>query len=129
MVTGFDLLAERPTCWKRTLDLSGDGKANTGPLPQTIDLPVALSDVRVNALVIGVAERPGGNWGAGVQELTSYFEAYVLRGPDAFVEVALGFEDYAEAMERKLLRELETLATADLEGATPFAVGRPETDQ
>ncbi len=109
---GFDLLGPQADCWKRTLDISGDGKANTGPLPQTIPVPDGLSDVNVNALVIGIAERPGGNWGAGIQDLTSYFEAYVLRGPAPFVEVALGYDDYADAMESKLLRELETLATS-----------------
>ncbi len=115
LLTGLDLLATQSDCWKRTLDISGDGKANTGPLPQTITLPQNLSDVVINALVIGVAERPGGNWGAGIQELSSYFEAYVIRGPDAFVEVALGYDDYADAMERKLLRELETLATSRMQ--------------
>lgn len=115
MQAGLDLLALQPDCWKRTLDLSGDGKANTGALPQTVALSEAQADVVINALVIGIAERPGGNWGAGVQELTSYFEAYVLRGAGAFVEVALGFDDYAEAMERKLLRELETLATSQVQ--------------
>ncbi len=119
--TGLDLLAAQPDCWKRTLDLSGDGKANTGPLPQSIILPDGMGDVTVNGLVVGIAERPGGNWGAGIQELTAYFEAYVLRGPDAFVEVALGYGDYAAAMERKLLRELETLATSQSAPATSQA--------
>ena len=68
----------------------------------------------VNALVIGIAERPGGNWGAGIQELSAYFTANVLRGPAPFVEVALGFEDYAAAMERKLLRELESLVSSQV---------------
>lgn len=110
MQYGFALLAPQTDCWKRTLDISGDGKANTGPLPQTITLPTDLSDVTLNALVIGSPERAGGGGNAGVQELSSYFDAYVLRGDAAFVEVALGFEDYAAAMKRKLLRELAALA-------------------
>ena len=29
---GGALLAQQPACWQHTLDISGDGKANTGPL-------------------------------------------------------------------------------------------------
>lgn len=96
---GAALLDQRANCWKRTLDISGDGQANTGPRPQDVaDLP---TDIVVNGLVIGTTN---------IQELSAYFDAYVIRGAGAFVEVALGFEDYAAAMERKLLRELQSLA-------------------
>ena len=45
----------------------------------------------------------------------NYFRAYVLRGPEAFLEIADGYEDYAIAMKRKLLKELEviTLSRSD----------------
>ncbi len=115
LVFGFDLLSQQPDCWKRTLDVSGDGLANTGPHPRRIALPAALGDVIVNGLVVGVPSQDGGNWGSNLRELSSYFSTYVVRGPGAFVEVALGYEDYAAAMERKLLRELETLATSAAE--------------
>jgi hypothetical protein len=36
-----------------------------------------------------------------------YFRAQVLHGPSAFLEFAGGFSDYARAMTRKLLREVE----------------------
>jgi hypothetical protein len=49
-----------------------------------------------------------------IKELSSYFRANVIRGPDAFVETALGFSDYAQAMERKLLRELQSIALSGL---------------
>lgn len=111
MLFGVELLEQRMGCWKRTLDISGDGPANTGPRPQ--DLPDAAipAGVIVNALVIGDADRFGRDErAADIKELSSYFRAYVIRGPDAFVETALGFDDYAAAMERKLLRELQSLA-------------------
>ena len=41
--------------------------------------------------------------------LAAYFRADVILGPNAFVETANGFEDYAAAMEIKLLRELDGL--------------------
>lgn len=107
--TGFDLLDQQTHCWTRTLDISGDGKGNTGQRPQ--DVSGVPAGVTVNALVIGVDDNLSGNVrNLQIGELTSYFMAYVIRGPDAFVETALGFDDYADAMRRKLLRELKTFA-------------------
>ena len=107
---GFGLLAGRPDCARRTLDLSGDGKANTGPRAQSVEAPPGIV---VNALAIGSdAPTTGDERQVQIAELTAYFRAEVIRGPDAFVEAALGFEDYEEAMRRKLLRELLDLAVA-----------------
>jgi hypothetical protein len=39
-------------------------------------------------------------------DLVDYYTREVIRGPSAFVEVADGFEDFARAMEVKLVREL-----------------------
>lgn len=112
--TGFTLLEQQPDCWTRTLDISGDGKGNTGQRPQDVtDTPFGVT---VNGLVIGVDD---GNSGAErdlqIGELTAYYSAYVIRGPNAFVETALGFDDYADAMRRKLLRELTSLAIGQLQ--------------
>lgn len=110
---GAALLARQPDCWKRTLDISGDGQSNTGPRPQDISgLPV-MDGVTVNALVIG----PGVNAAAETGsegDLQGYFRARVIRGPGAFVETAKGFSDYQGAMVRKLLREMEGLALSRL---------------
>jgi hypothetical protein len=110
---GFKLLEQQTDCWTRTLDISGDGKANTGLRPQdVIDNPAAVT---VNELVIGVDDNTtGNNRNLQIAELASYYIAYVIRGPDAFVETALGFDSYADAMRRKLLRELTTFAIGKL---------------
>ncbi len=111
MLFGVGLLDQRSDCWKRTLDISGDGPANTGPRPQDLPADAIPPDIIINALVIGNADLFGRDErSVDIKELSSYFNAYVIRGPNAFVEVALGFEDYAAAMERKLLRELQSLA-------------------
>ena len=39
----------------------------------------------------------------------------VIHGPDAFVELALGFEDFENAMARKLLKELASIAVSQLD--------------
>lgn len=100
---GVDLLAQRPDCWKHTLDLSADGKSNTGPHPRTLAVP---AHVTVNALVIGADSRSGTE---EVGELAAYYTAFVIAGPDAFVQTALGFDAYQAAMIRKLKRELQGL--------------------
>ena len=51
----------------------------------------------------------------GETDLIPFFRNQVIRGPGAFVEIANGFDDYAAAMRRKLLREL----TAMIIGASP----------
>jgi hypothetical protein len=106
MLAGFELLGMQPDCWRRTLDLSGDGVANTGPRPQDITTGQMPHGTVVNGLVIDPA-----NDG----ELATYFRTYVIRGPDAFVETARGFDDYTQAMERKLLRELQSIAIGSLQ--------------
>lgn len=106
---GVSLLGQQGGCWTRTLDISGDGKGNTGSRPQDIADPPA--SITVNGLVIGVDDNLSpASRNLQLMELAAYYKAYVIRGPDAFVESALGFDDYAEAMQRKLLRELTTLA-------------------
>ncbi|WP_127115249.1 DUF1194 domain-containing protein [Shimia sediminis] len=104
---GTALLASQSDCPKRTLDISGDGKSNTGPRPHDIDSPTWLT---VNGLTIGDPDARR----LTLQELSAYYTANVIRGPGAFVETALGFDDYEQAMARKLLRELEGLSLAHL---------------
>ncbi|RBI86630.1 hypothetical protein DRV85_04150 [Rhodosalinus halophilus] len=108
---GARLMAEGPVCWRQVIDISGDGKSNTGPAPGMIRR--ALGRITVNALVVG---SDGGDWvdrrQMQIGELSSYFRVEVIRGPEAFVETALGYEDFRRAMTRKLLRELETRTVA-----------------
>lgn len=110
LLAGEALLQEQPDCWRHTLDLSGDGPSNTGQRPQDIGPLNAPGDTIVNGLVIaGTTLAPSADGGA----LSDYFRAYVIRGPGAFVETAARFDDYATAMERKLLRELQSIAIGD----------------
>ncbi|MEM9551459.1 MAG: DUF1194 domain-containing protein [Pseudomonadota bacterium] len=113
METGAALLERRTDCWSRTLDLSGDGKHNVGPHPKSVRPVVANLGITLNALVIGAdAPQIGDIRQTEISELSSYFQAYVITGPDAFVQTALGFEDYENAMIRKLTRELEGLVVS-----------------
>lgn len=112
---GADLLAQAPDCWKRTLDVSSDGRRNVGPQPRDVRAALAGRGLTVNALVIGAdAPRGGGARQAEIGALSAYFRAWVITGPGAFVETALGFETYEAAMVRKLLRELQAPSLAGL---------------
>jgi len=115
MLFGAQSLASQTDCNRRTLDLSGDGESNTGPRPRDVHGHPALSGVTVNALVIGQNAARYLNYSQSeIKQLTAYFETEVIRGPAAFVEAAIGFEDFENAMIRKLLKELETLAVGSL---------------
>lgn len=116
LATGITLLNQKSTCWKRTLDISGDGKSNTGPHPRDLAHLPLTSQITINALVVGVdSQQDGDRRQIEISELSSYFKAYVISGPDAFVETALGFEDFEAAMIRKLKRELQGLALSNLD--------------
>lgn len=107
MSFGLAALNSQQDCWAHTLDISGDGKANTGPLPQSVKPAAEARGVTINALVIG-ADNPetGDIRYFEIGELIAYFTANVITGPAAFTEAALGFGNYEEAMARKLLREV-----------------------
>jgi len=116
MLFGGVLLTQRRDCWSRTLDLSGDGTSNTGPRPREVKKDNQFAGITINALVIG-ADSPdiGDLLQSEIGELTSYFRSEVILGPDAFVEAALGFEDFEASMVRKLLRELEGMILSHLQ--------------
>lgn len=114
MSFGAELLGQQQGCWKRTLDLSGDGKHNLGPHPRDVKSKLRSKAITVNGLVIGADDPRNGDRGyVQVGELSAYYNAWVILGPGAFVEVALGFEAYGDAMVRKLIRELDSLVLSD----------------
>lgn len=110
MTYGAVQLAQQPECWKQTLDISGDGKSNLGPRPRDVKDQIEHSGITINGLVIGAdAPNIGDLRQAEISELSAYYSAEVILGQEAFVQAALGYDSYADAMKRKLLRELEGL--------------------
>ena len=83
-------------CRHRVIDISGDGASNRGRAPRGIADGLAAKGITVNGLAIKGAK----------PDPEAYYTAEVIAGPGAFLEVAAGFEDYAEAIRRKLLREM-----------------------
>lgn len=97
------MLQRAPDCLFQTIDVAGDGENNDGFGPAEAYGAFPLSNVTVNGLVINGAE-----FEAETQLIPFYLNE-VIQGLGSFIEVANGFEDYANAMERKLIRELSAM--------------------
>ncbi len=83
-------------CRRQVIDVSGDGISNAGPEAKPISDTIATRGITINGLVVAGA-RP---------DPVVYYLSEVVRGPLSFVEVTHSYDDYDQAMKRKLLREL-----------------------
>lgn len=101
------LLDRAPRCDAQTIDISGDGVNNDGFTPHASYEAFDLEGVIVNGLVIDVPEDAALR--VDRLDLPTYYDLHVINGPGAFIEVATGFDDFARAMEVKLIRELGVL--------------------
>lgn len=88
-------------CERNVVDVSADGINNEGYDPNIAYVSRDFSDITVNALVIRKEDRT-----------FTYFENRVIRGPGAFVQAMNSYEDYTDAMVRKLVREILGLGYA-----------------
>ena len=80
----------------RKIDISGDGRNNSGPEPLLARLDAVSRGMTINGLAIEGQE----------PDVAGYYRNNVMAGPEAFVVTAKGFEDFAMAFKRKLKREL-----------------------
>lgn len=90
------LFAEAPAAERMVIDVSTDGRNNSGPPVAPVRDRVVAQGITVNGLTI-LSEWP---------TLNSYFEANVAGGPGHFVIPADDYDAYAQAILRKLLREI-----------------------
>ena len=100
------LLAEAPSCDRQVIDVSGDGINNEGFPPALAYAHFPLAEVTVNGLAVSGPD-------AGV---VAFYEAELIRGPGAFVQIAEGFADFRRAMTLKLFRELNDMRLGATEG-------------
>ena len=102
-----------PDCWRYTLDLSGDGTNNDGPPPEEMRAQLVGRDI--NGLIVALDLTVGRDERQmDLMELSAYYRTRVIKGSDAFIEVAQGFGDFERAMTKKLLRETENVIIGDL---------------
>jgi hypothetical protein len=89
---------------RKVIDVSGDGPNNQGR-PVTEARDAALSGgITINGLPLMTREGMGSQW--HLDDLDVYYEACVTGGPGAFVIPVLAWEDFAEAVRRKLVLEI-----------------------
>ncbi|WP_244487845.1 DUF1194 domain-containing protein [Aminobacter sp. DSM 101952] len=92
---------------RKVIDISANGTNNDG-------LPVAFSRLRAlrNGYTINAIAMPAHTRGVA-EDLTDYFAKNVIGGPGAFVVSPDSVGDYADALRRKLVVEISSLAVAE----------------
>lgn len=81
---------------RRVIDMAGDGRSNAGIRPEPVRDRLAAAGVTINGLCV-LHEEP---------DLLACYTSEVIGGPGAFALACAGYDDFAEAMRRKLLREI-----------------------
>jgi hypothetical protein len=81
---------------RRVIDVSGDGRNNTPPNVEAVRDRVVQLGITINGLAI-LSDDP---------RLDIYYRNSLIGGQDAFAEVAGGFGEFAQAIRRKLIREI-----------------------
>jgi hypothetical protein len=97
------LLAAQPLVASRqVIDVSGDGRQNTGELSTADARDAAVSHgITLNGLPITSGDDP---------DVDGWYRANVIGGPGAFLVVANGYAAFAEAFRQKLMLEVGGLA-------------------
>jgi len=96
------------------IDLSGDGANNQGAPVADAREAVLAAGATINGLAI-VNEEP---------DLEFYYRSEVIGGPGAFALQASDYEDFARAILRKLLREIEAVPVAQTPRRGPAGPAR-----
>jgi Ca-activated chloride channel homolog len=99
LLASLRLLTEAPAPSSRqVVDVIGDGRSNDGVPPAPIRDRMVAAGVTINGLCI-LHEEP---------DLLQSYEREVIGGPGAFALICPDYPAFAEAMRRKLLREIST---------------------
>jgi Protein of unknown function (DUF1194) len=93
---------------RRIIDISGDGTSNAGrPIQEARDEATAAG-VTINGLAL-INDAPDLGYSAHTHPpggLPNYYRQKVIGGPDAFLIVVQNFGSFADAMAKKLAREI-----------------------
>lgn len=89
---------------RRTIDISGDGRANVGLRPEIVGQRAAAAGVTINGLAI-LNEEPS---------LDRYYLDHVIAGTGAFLMTATNYDDFETAIRRKLVQEIAGAPVAGL---------------
>lgn len=81
---------------RRVIDISGDGRNNTGPPPAEARKAAIDAGIVINGLPILHME----------SDIDEYYEKFIIGGPGAFMVPARDYESFAAAVRRKLVLEI-----------------------
>ena len=84
---------------RRVIDISGDGSNNLGRPPEQARDEAVQMGIRINGLPILSVE----------PDLDQYFRENVIGGPGAFVIAARSYDQFADAILRKLVTEISSV--------------------
>ena len=94
---GVHLITENEFAGRQLkIDISGDGRDNIGSLPSASRQQARSLGISINGLPILI----------DTYNLDRYYREEVIAGPDAFLEIARDYDDFARAFLRKLRREI-----------------------
>jgi hypothetical protein len=97
---GHRLLSDLPVqTTRRVIDVSGDGRNNTGPPPAEARRAAVAAGIVINGLPILHME----------PDIDEYYEKNVIGGPGAFLVPARDYASFAAAVRRKLVLEIAGL--------------------
>ena len=89
---------------RRVIDISGDGPNNQGRPVLTAREEVLARRITINGLPLMTVDEISLRW--GIPDLDIYYTNCVIGGPGAFVVPVLEWDQFAEAVERKLVLEI-----------------------
>jgi len=112
LVAALDMIADADFCANRAIiNVSGDGsetvyRRQTRRLTKPEDARARAEESGITINALAISNQEGG--------LKDYFASQVVTGPGAFVMEVKNYESFAEAMRRKLIREITPMAVSDL---------------
>jgi hypothetical protein len=90
---------------RRVIDVSGDGPNNAGRLVDQVRDDVLAKGITINGLpIINLADQWNSHY--FLPDLDRYFEGCVTGGAGSFVVAAADFQDFARAIQHKLILEI-----------------------
>lgn len=93
-----DLLSAAPyQAARKVIDVSGDGRENVSDAPELMRDRAIAAGITINGLAIENEEKA----------LRHHYRNRIIGGPGAFVLPVARFEDFADAMKKKLIREID----------------------
>lgn len=94
--------------FRKVIDISGDGPNNQGdPVLEAREMALA-NRIVINGLPLMTSDGPGS--GFNIAELDVYYSECVIGGPGSFIVPVSSWEQFPEAIRRKLIQEIGGLA-------------------